>query len=57
MTKLRGSAKAQWFDPSAGSCRSIAGSPFANSGSHSFATPVNDSDGDADWLLVLEANP
>jgi hypothetical protein len=57
MTKLRGAAKAQWFDPSNGTYQTIAGSPFSNSGSHSFATPGNNSDGDPDWVLVLEANP
>lgn len=54
MTKLKGSADAQWFDPSAGTYTSIAGSPFASSGTHSFITPGNNADGDGDWVLVLE---
>lgn len=54
LTKLRGSATARWFDPSNGSFSDIAGSPFANSGKHSFSTPGKNADGDEDWVLVLE---
>jgi uncharacterized protein DUF4038/collagenase-like protein with putative collagen-binding domain len=56
MTKLKGSAKAQWFDPSNGTYATVTGSPLANSGSHAFTTPGNNADGDGDWVLVLEAN-
>jgi hypothetical protein len=55
MTKLKGLANAQWFDPSSGTYTTISGSPLANSGSHGFTTPGNNTDGDGDWVLVLEA--
>src|SRR5206468_7153755 len=55
MAKLAATATARWFDPSNGAFVSIAGSPFANSGSRSFTPPGNNADGDDDWVLVLEA--
>ena len=55
MSKLRGNATARWFDPSDGAFSAISGSPFANSGKHSFSTPGKNADGDEDWVLVLEA--
>ena len=44
---------AQWYDPSNGAYAAIAGSPFANSGTHNFTTPSNNHDGDPDWVLEL----
>ena len=41
MTKLSSVAVARWYDPSAGTFTAISGSPFANSGTHNFATPGN----------------
>jgi hypothetical protein len=55
MTKLRGAAKAQWYDPSRGTYSAIAGSPFANSGTRMLTPPGANGDGDGDWVLVLEA--
>ena len=57
MAKLRGPAKAQWYDPSRGVYTTIAGSPLLNMGTHSFTPPGpnGDGDGDGDWVLVLEA--
>jgi hypothetical protein len=55
MTKLRGPATAQWYDPSRGVYTAIAGSPFPNKGRHVFTPPGNNRDGDGDWVLVLEA--
>ena len=55
MTKLRGSARAQFYDPSNGTYAAVAGSPLPNSGTHAFTPPGPNSDGDGDWVLVLEA--
>jgi chitodextrinase len=56
MTKLAGQVTAQWFDPSNGTYRPIAGSPFPNTGSRPFTHPGANSSGDVDWVLVLEAS-
>lgn len=53
MTKLGASVTARWFDPANATFTSIG--TFANTGTHAFTTPGNNSAGDADWLLVLEA--
>jgi hypothetical protein len=55
MTKLSGKATALWFDPVSGAYTAISGSPFANTGTHNFTPPGNNSGGDSDWVLVLEA--
>jgi hypothetical protein len=55
MTKLSRPATARWYDPTRGTYTAIAGSPFANSGSHVFTPPGNNADGDGDWVLVLQA--
>jgi hypothetical protein len=55
MSKFAGSVTAKWFDPSTGTSTTISGSPFAASGTHTFATPGKNADGDPDWVLVLEA--
>ena len=47
-------ARARWFDPTSGVYTTISGSPFGNSGTHSFATSGNNSSGDHDWILVLD---
>jgi hypothetical protein len=57
LRKLSGQVAAQWFDPANGTFRPIAGSPFANTGPRQFAHPGPNSDGDVDWVLVLEATP
>jgi hypothetical protein len=54
MTKLRGAARARWYDPSRGVYAAIAGSPFLNAGSRVFTPPGKNGDGDEDWVLVLE---
>ncbi len=59
MTKLSGTITAQWFDPTNGTYQAVTGSPFANTGTHSFASPGTNgknSAGDPDWVLVLQAN-
>jgi hypothetical protein len=55
MTKLRGSAKAQWFDPSRGTFVVLDGSPFPNAGKRSFTPVGKNGDGDGDWVLILES--
>jgi hypothetical protein len=57
MTKLSATATARWYDPTNGQYRAITGSPFPNTGSRQFQTPGNNSDGDPDWILILETNP
>jgi hypothetical protein len=57
MSKLSGPAIAHWYDPANSTYIPIAGSPFANSGSRTFTPSGNNSDGDGDWILVLETNP
>jgi hypothetical protein len=56
MSKFAGAVTARWYDPTSGSFSTISGSPFSNSGTRVFATPGNNSSGDADWVLVLTVN-
>lgn len=55
MTKLSSTVTVRWFDPTNGSYTTISGSPFPNAGSKQFTPPGNNSGGDGDWVLVLEA--
>jgi hypothetical protein len=55
MNQLSSAVNAQWFNPTSGSYSTVAGSPFANSGSRSFTTPGNNGTNTNDWLLVLTA--
>jgi hypothetical protein len=55
MTRLSGMVTARWYDPANGTFTSIAGSPFANTGSRQFTPPGANSDGDGDWVLLLES--
>jgi len=57
MSKLSGPAVAHWYDPANSTYLSISGSPFVNSGPRDFTPSGNNSDGDGDWILVLETNP
>jgi hypothetical protein len=57
MTKLSGAATARWFDPTNGSYVAAGGSAFANVGGRRFIPPGNNSAGDGDWVLILEAAP
>ena len=50
-----GSVTARWFDPANGTYRPISGSPFATAGTQNFTPPGNNSEGDPDWVLVLES--
>ena len=56
MAQMAGATTVRWFDPTDGDFTSISGSPFANSGSHSFTPPGTNSGGDSDWVLVFQAS-
>lgn len=47
--------RAQWYDPTSGTYREIAGSPLAARGRRTFAPPGKNRGGDSDWVLVLTA--
>ena len=53
MGTFAGPVTAKWFDPTNNSFTTISGSPFPNSGSHGFTTPLKNSVGDSDFVLVL----
>jgi hypothetical protein len=55
MTKMRGTVTARWFDPTNGSYQNVAGQPFANTGTRTFTDPGNNSAGEGDWVLRLDA--
>jgi len=55
LTIFLGPVIARWYDPTANTFATIFGSPFPNIGTHNFTTPGNNSAGDGDWVLVLEA--
>jgi hypothetical protein len=55
MSQLSGLVTARWYDPAAGTFKSIADSPFPNAGPRNFDTPGPNADNDGDWVLVLEA--
>src|SRR5436190_1885915 len=55
MGNFAGLVTARWFDPTNNTFQTVVGSPFPNSGSHNFATPGNNSAGDPDWVLLLQA--
>ena len=49
--------QARWYDPTNGTFATIAGSPFAASGSQVFRPTGNNSRNKTDWVLVLDAVP
>ncbi len=55
LSTMAGPTTARWYDPTSGSLVAVDGSPFASTGPTDFATPGANADGDADWVLVLEA--
>jgi len=52
MSRLRGLATAEWFDPGAGTYQIVSGPPFPNSGGHEFSPPDTNAAGDSDWVLL-----
>ena len=55
LRRLSGSMKASWVDPTDGSLKSVADSPFASNSTRDFTPPERNSAGDKDWVLALEA--
>ena len=53
MSKLTGPITAKWFDPTTGQYSTIG--TFPNSGTHQFGSPGNHTDGNADWVLLLQS--
>jgi hypothetical protein len=53
MTKLRGTVTARWFDPTNATYTAIGS--YANTGTRAFTIPGNNSAGDSDWVLRLDA--
>ena len=56
LASLKAPANAKWFDPTSGVYTSIAGGPFANTGTRQFTPPGNNHEGDGDWVLLLDAS-
>jgi hypothetical protein len=56
MSQFAGSVAASFYDPISGASQLATGSPFANSGTHSFTPPSKNSEGAADWVLLLQVN-
>jgi hypothetical protein len=54
MTVMSGTTTSRWFDPTTGTYTADA-SGIANTGTHVFTRPGNNSLGDADWVLRLDA--
>jgi hypothetical protein len=57
MSRFGGPVTGRWYDPTNGAYTTIAGSPFANSGSHMFSPNGKNNAGDDDWVLVLTSPP
>jgi Protein of unknown function (DUF4038)/Putative collagen-binding domain of a collagenase len=55
LSQFPGQVTARWFDPVSAGYTTAAGSPFNNSGTHAFAPSGNNSAGDPDWMLLLQA--
>lgn len=55
MTKLQGTVTARWFDPTNGTYQNVSGQPFQNTGTRQFTKPGNNSAGQGDWVLRLDA--
>jgi len=55
LTRMAGTTRASWFDPSNGTSSAVPGSPFAATGSRSFTPPGATADGSTDWVLLLQS--
>lgn len=53
MTAMRGTTLCRWYDPTLGTFSTVGS--YANTGTHSFTSPGNHADGNADYVLVLTA--
>jgi hypothetical protein len=56
MSKLAEPARAHWYDPTNGKYVEVNSSSLTNSGPRQFTPPGNNSAGDGDWVLLLEAS-
>ena len=56
MAALKAPANAKWFDPANGTYTPVAGGPLTNTGTRQFTPPGINSDGDTDWVLLLDAS-
>jgi len=56
MSKLAGSAKARWYDPTSGKYQKASDVTLPNAGRRWFTPPGANSAGDSDWVLLLEAS-
>jgi len=57
LSSMGGLVDAHWFDPTNGTFAAVLGSPFSNVGARALLPPGPNSEGAADWVLVLEATP
>lgn len=53
---MAGSARARWWDPTAGTFTSASPATVANTGPQAFTTPGTNSGGQNDWVLVLDVS-
>jgi hypothetical protein len=53
LSGFSGPVSFSWIDPTSGSVRAVAGSPFANNGTTSTAPPGANAQGDNDWVLLI----
>ncbi|MGO8927547.1 MAG: DUF4038 domain-containing protein [Limisphaerales bacterium] len=56
MTNFAGPVTAKWYDPTANTYTTVTGSPFTNTITTNLTTPGNNSQGDTDWVLLLQAS-
>lgn len=54
MTKMAGTTRRDWYDPTNGTFTS-AGASLPNTGTQAFTVPGNNAAGDTDWVLVLRS--
>ena len=55
LTRFSGSVQARWYDPTNGKYSPSKGSPFRNTRKIRLAAPGSNSEGSADWVLLLTA--
>ncbi len=55
LTRFAGSVRARWYDPTNGTYTPSKGTPFRNTHKIRLTAPGRNSEGSADWVLVLTA--
>jgi hypothetical protein len=53
LASFSGAVTARWFDPTNNTYTTLAGSPFANSGTVQVTPAGNNAQGTKDWVLIL----